>query len=72
MKNVKGETRGSHAEGTEEKPHRIAGLLACSYHDQITLQTEKASQRRCLSKKSSFMTGTATVLSSSTKMKQGK
>ena len=25
----------------KKKPHRIAGLLACSYHDQITLQTEK-------------------------------
>ncbi|MEC1473484.1 DNA topoisomerase IV subunit A [Bacillus haynesii] len=25
----------------KKKPHRITGLLACSYHDQITLQTEK-------------------------------
>ncbi|WP_017474789.1 DNA topoisomerase IV subunit A [Bacillus licheniformis] len=25
----------------KKKRHRIAGLLACSYHDQITLQTEK-------------------------------
>ncbi|MCY8141989.1 DNA topoisomerase IV subunit A [Bacillus haynesii] len=25
----------------KKKTHRIAGLLACSYHDQITLQTEK-------------------------------
>lgn len=25
----------------KKKPHRITGLLACSYHAQITLQTEK-------------------------------
>ncbi|MDA1475215.1 DNA topoisomerase IV subunit A [Bacillus changyiensis] len=25
----------------KKKPHRIVGLLACSYHDQIMIQTEK-------------------------------
>lgn len=58
-----------------ELKKNLTALPACS-HVHIMIKSrfkpKKASQRRCLSKKSSFMTGTATVLSSSTKMKQGK
>lgn len=58
-----------------ELKKNLTASLGCS-HAHIMLKSrfkpKKASQRRCLSKISSFMTGTATVLSSSTKMRQGK
>ncbi|MPQ26571.1 DNA topoisomerase IV subunit A [Bacillus paralicheniformis] len=34
----------------KKKPHRITGLLACSYHDQITIQTEKGATEEMLVK----------------------
>ncbi|MED1741156.1 DNA topoisomerase IV subunit A [Bacillus swezeyi] len=35
----------------KKKPHRIAGLLACSYHAQIMIQTEKGITEEMLIKK---------------------
>ncbi|MBU8785193.1 MULTISPECIES: DNA topoisomerase IV subunit A [Bacillus] len=34
----------------KKKPHRIAGLLTCSYHDQIMIQTEKGATEERLVK----------------------